>query len=169
MGAYCAIPPETYGSFTANSGSGFILGMAGSSTPSVYNRQSLALNSNSHLQIIGPVVLTVGIGMTVNSTVGNLDNPNWLEIRIASGGVAINSSSKLYAKVIAPSGLITINSNCRLIGNVVADRLVVNGSGILQIPQTVSSSISSPTIMQPSSKLITSHAFLFEFYFREIP
>ena len=89
MGAYCAIPPETYGSFTANSGSGFILGMAGSSTPSVYNRQSLALNSNSHLQIIGPVVLTVGIGMTVNSTVGNLDNPNWLEIRIASGGVIL--------------------------------------------------------------------------------
>jgi len=63
--------------------------MAGSSTPSVYNRQSLALNSNSHLQIIGPVVLTVGIGMTVNSTVGNLDNPNWLEIRIASGGVIL--------------------------------------------------------------------------------
>ena len=128
-----AIPPGTYGSFTSNSGNGFILGIAGSTVPAVYNLQALTLNSGSQLQIVGPVVLTFASGVTLNASTGTSANSNWLQMRIASGGLVLNSSSIFYGKVIAPSGTVTINGNAQLIGNLSADRLIVNGNGLLRI------------------------------------
>jgi len=125
-----SIPPGTYGSLTANSGSGFILGVTGGAEPSIYNLQSLTLNSNSQLQIVGPVILTLPSGMTLNSVVGATNNPEWLELRIASGGLTLNSSSVFYGDVIAPNGTITLNG--KLVGKITTDRLVVNSSGRLE-------------------------------------
>jgi hypothetical protein len=126
-----SIPAGTYGSFTANSGSGFILGVEGSTQPAVYNFQSLSLNSNSQMQVIGPVIVIVGNGMSVNASIGNSAYPSWLQLRVASGGVTLNSNGVLFGSVTAPSGTVTINS--LLTGNVMADRLVVNSSGVLRI------------------------------------
>ena len=129
------IPPGTYGSFTSNSENGFILGIAGSTVPAIYNLQALTLNSGSQLQIVGPVVLTLSSGITLNASsgAGTSFSPSWLQIRVASGGVTLNSSSMLYGEVVTPSGTITINSNARLVGNLSADRLVVNSNGLVQI------------------------------------
>ena len=128
-----AILPGTYGSFTANSGSGFIIGVAGGTQPTVYNLSSLTLNSSSQLQLVGPVVLTISAGLTFNASSMTSSNPDWLQLRVASGGVTLNSNSVLYGSVIAPSGTITINGNARLTGNITADRLIINSNGILQI------------------------------------
>ena len=149
-----AIPPGTYGSFTANSGSGFILGTAGSSEPAVYNLTSLTLN-NSQLQVVGPVILTLKNTLTLNGSMGSSDNPAWLEIRISSGGVTLNSGSVLYGSVVAPSGTATINS--QLTGNVIADRLTVNSGGVLRIIQGESDTTPPViTIEQPTDGLVTS-------------
>ena len=148
-----AILPGTYGSFTANSGSGFILGTAGSSEPAVYNLTSLTLN-NSQLQVVGPVILTLKNTLTLNGSMGSSDNPAWLEIRISSGGVTLNSGSVLYGSVVAPSGTATINS--QLTGNVIADRLTVNSGGVLRIIQGESDTTPPViTIQQPNDGLVT--------------
>jgi hypothetical protein len=115
---------------------------------------TLTLNSGSQLQVVGPIVLTVGSGLTLNSVMGLPGNPAWLQLKIASGGVTLNSGSALYGSVVAPSGTITINSNSRLSGNLTADRLTVNSGGILQITQA-DSTPPVLTIQQPVEGFVT--------------
>lgn len=123
------VPPGTYRNFTANGG-GFVLGVAGSTQPAVYNLSRLTLNSGSRIQIVGPVVLTLGNALTVNSaTVGASSKPSWLTLRVATGGVTLNGGSVLYGVVRAPYGLVTLNAPMQ--GSVHCDRLVVNSSGSL--------------------------------------
>ncbi|HTL67167.1 MAG TPA: ExeM/NucH family extracellular endonuclease [Lacunisphaera sp.] len=129
------VPPGTYGAFTANGSSSFVFGVAGASTPAVYNLQDLALNGNSRLVIAGPVVLTLANGTTLNGSVGSSDHPEWLSLEVASGGVTINGGASFDGFVVAPNGAVTINGNCRLTGNVAADRLTINGNGVLAEPQ----------------------------------
>ncbi len=128
-----AIPPGSYGSFPANGGSGFIFGTVGSTEPVVYNLSSLTLNSSSQLQVVGPVILTLGSGMTLNafSLAGTFIEPDWLHVRVASGGITINSGGVLNGSVLVPTGTVTLNG--RIFGNVAADRLIINSSGVLKI------------------------------------
>ncbi len=128
------VPPGTYGDFTANGSSSFVLGVAGSSTPAVYNLQNLALNGNSRLVIAGPVVLTLANGTTLNGSVGSPDHPEWLSLEVAGGGVTLNGGASFDGFVVAPSGTVTINGNSHLTGNVEADRLTLNGNGVLAEP-----------------------------------
>ncbi len=125
------VPAGTYGTFTANSGTGFVLGVAGATTPSVYNFQSLTLNSNSQIQVVGPVVIVLANGTSLNSGAGSSAHPEWLVIKSAAGSVTLNSNVTLYGSVIAPSGTVTINGNSTINGTVVADRLTTNGNGLL--------------------------------------
>jgi hypothetical protein len=127
-----AIPPGTYGDFTANGGSGFILGVVGGSEPAIYNLQALTVNSGARLEIVGPVILTLASGVSFNASAGDAAHPEWLTLRLAAGGVTLNSSVTLDALVLVPAGTITVNGNARLIGRVECDRLVINSSGVLQ-------------------------------------
>jgi hypothetical protein len=152
-----AIPPGTYGSFIVNSGSGLILGTAGSSQPTVYNFSALTLNSTSQVQIVGPVVITLGSGLTINGGVfGAAGNAGWAEVRIAVGGVTLNTGSVLYAKVVAPAGTVTINS--RLEGNVTADRLSINSGGVLKVVAPPTGDTTAPVlnVTQPANGMVTS-------------
>jgi hypothetical protein len=127
-------PPGAYGSFSANSGGGFILGEAGAG-PSIYNLQNLTLNGGSRIEVIGPVILVLNRGLSVNSNVTFSDHPaEWLTLKIASGGLTLNGDVSLPATVIAPSGAVTLNGNATLRGAVKADRLIVNGSAMLENP-----------------------------------
>lgn len=127
-----AVPPGTYGDFTANGG-GFILGVAGSPQPAVYHLQHLMLNGRTRLEIVGPVELTVNGGVTFNGQAGNADHPAWLNLKIATGGVTLNGGSALYAQVAAPNGAVIINGNSRLTGTLACDRLTLNGNGLLTL------------------------------------
>jgi rhamnogalacturonan endolyase len=128
-----AVPPGTYGNFTANSGSSFVLGVTGATEPAVYNFQSLTLNSNTSLQVVGPVIITVNTGFSTNGNMGTLAHPEWLKLCIASGGLSVNSVT-IYGSVLAPSGTIALNSSGRIFGNIASDRLTLNTNTLLSAP-----------------------------------
>lgn len=128
-----SVPPGTYGSFTANSGSGFVLGVAGAQTPAAYNFQNLTLNSNSTFSVVGPVVLTLDGGFSTNSTMGEAAHPGWLRLRIAGGGLSLSGNKTVFAHLEAPAGTLTLNGGSRFRGMVAADRLIVNGNAVLEL------------------------------------
>lgn len=128
-----AVPPGTYGSFIANGGSGFVIGVAGGG-PVAYDFQNLTLNSGSTLQVVGPVVITLANGTALNTSVGSASRPDWVTIRVASGGLTLNSGVIVYGTAIAPSGNIIVNSASQLHGCIASDRLTINANGLLNPP-----------------------------------
>ena len=80
---------------------------------------------------MGPVVLLVNTGPSINGSIGSEPNPVWLTLKVFSGGVTLNGNIALHGFVIAPNGTVTINGNSTLNGGVVADRLTINGNGLL--------------------------------------
>ncbi len=142
-----AVPPGTYGSFTSNGSSAFRFGVAGATTPAVYDLQGLTLNGNTAMEIVGPVVITLASGTSLNASIGNAAHPEWLKLRVASGGVTLNGNVACHGSIIAPSGTVTVNGNTQLAGYVIADRFTLNGNGSLSNPfdQTAPTvAISSP-------------------------
>lgn len=127
-----AVPPGTYGSFTANGSSRFRFGVAGATTPAVYNLQRLTINSNTRIEIVGPVILTLANGSSLNGNIGTGDHPEWLELKIANGGLTLNGNVSFHGSVTAPNGAVTVNGNSTLVGGVVADRLTINGNGLIK-------------------------------------
>lgn len=125
------VPAGTYGDFTANSGAAFVLGVAGSTQPAVYNFQNLALNGGSQFKVVGPVVVVCANGLTLNALAGASAHPEWLSLRIASGGLTLNTSATFYGEVLAPNGTVSLNGSALLNGRVSADRLTINGSALL--------------------------------------
>ena len=126
-----AVPPGTYGTFIANGNGGFVLGVAGATDPAVYNLQGLTLNGQARVQIVGPVILTLAGGVTINGAVGVTAHPEWLALQIASGGLTLNGGATLHGDVTAPGGTVIINGSSALYGEVAADRLTINGNGVL--------------------------------------
>ncbi len=142
-----AVPPGTYGDFTANGGS-FTLGVAGATTPAIYDFQHLTLNGSSRLDVLGPVVVTLANGMSANGSVGASENPAWLTLNVASGGLTLNGNVSIYGYVTAPSGTVTINGNSQLVGGLISDRLTINGNGLLRL-------LVPPTANQPPTVALT--------------
>lgn len=132
---FVALPPGTYGNLVANGSGGFILGVAGSTEPAIYNLQNLALNGRSQIQIVGPVILTLANSTSFNgASVGDAAHPEWLTLQVYSGGLVLNGNVALFGTVIAPTGTVTLNGTSTLTGAVAADRLVVNSQAVLQDP-----------------------------------
>ena len=69
------VPPGTYGTFTANGGSGLVLGVAGGLQAVNYNLQNLNLNGSSTLKVVGPVILTLANGFTANARMSDAGGP----------------------------------------------------------------------------------------------
>ncbi|MBA4137822.1 MAG: hypothetical protein C0518_10940 [Opitutus sp.] len=129
-----AVPAGAYGALTANGGTRLVLGVVGATEPAVYHLQSLTLNGSSRLDVAGPVVLHLANGTTLNSSAGDVAHPERLVIRIANGGLTLNGSATLAGRIEAPNGTITIGSQATLVGSIAADRLVINGGGVLEQP-----------------------------------
>jgi hypothetical protein len=127
-----AVPPGTYGQWTANGSSRFVLGVAGATTPSVYNLQGLTLNSTSRVDVIGPVTVNLGSGFTWSGSAGSSANPGWFTLNVAAGSVALNGSAALYGTLRAPSSSVALNTSARIYGAVIADRLTLNGGAVVQ-------------------------------------
>lgn len=128
-----AIPAGTYGDFTANGGSGFTLGVAGATQPSVYHFQHLTLNGQTQLQVIGPVQITVASGFTGNGTMGSSAHSVWLTLNLYSGGFTLNGGCSVYGTVNAPNGTVIINGGSQLIGGLACDQLLLNSGGLLRL------------------------------------
>ena len=123
------VPPGTYGAFTANGSNRFVFGVAGATEPEVYNLQSLTLNGSSRLVIVGPVILNLANGTSLNGSAGDPLHPEWLELNLAAGGLTLNGNVAFAGYITAPSGTVTVNGNSTLTGGVIADRLTINGNG----------------------------------------
>jgi hypothetical protein len=128
-----AVPPGTYGGLIANGNSGFILGLSGAGTPAVYNFQNLTLNGNSVLEVVGPVVVTLNGGFSINGSMGAPGHSEWLRLRLAGGGLTLNGNVSLYGYVEAPAGTVTLNGSSRLVGGIASDGLIVNGNSLLRL------------------------------------
>lgn len=127
-GISLAVPPGTYGAFTLNGASTLVLGVANGSDPAIYNLQSLTVNSGASIQIIGPVILTLASGGSLNGSVNANGNATLFTLRIASGGLTLNNGVVVHGKVIAPNGTIAINSAATLVGEIVSDGLSLSGA-----------------------------------------
>jgi hypothetical protein len=128
------VPPGTYGTLSAAANSGFVLGGPGATTPAVYNLQQLLVDGNARIDIVGPVVITVANGVNFNGSAGAQAHPGWLSLSVYSGGLTLNGT--FYGYVVAPAGTVEIDGNSALHGGVMADSLIVNGGGLLDlIPQ----------------------------------
>lgn len=128
-----SVPPGAYGNFTANGSSSYIIGVPGSAAPALYSFQALTLNGNSALQVVGPVRVTVGSGIATGSALGNAAQPEWLHLRISSGGLTVNGGGAVHARLEAPDGTVTLNGGSRLVGTVTADGLALNGNALLRL------------------------------------
>lgn len=128
-----AIPPGTYGDFTANGSGRFILGTSGATVPAEYALQRLTLNGQAQLRVAGPVVLTVAHDVVVSGTLGASGDPALLTLRISSGGLTLNGQAAVYGHAEAPAGGVIINGGAQLAGGVAADRLTLNGNGRLRL------------------------------------
>ncbi|GAB1488059.1 hypothetical protein MASR2M8_05020 [Opitutaceae bacterium] len=129
------VPPGSYGSFISNgNNSGFTLGVAGSTVPAVYSFESLTLNGQTKIELLGPVIITVKNSLVSNGTMGSASNPDWLTLNISNGGFTLNSGNGFYGCVIAPNGTVIINGNTQFVGGIISDRLTVNGgASLLQV------------------------------------
>ena len=127
-----AVPPGTYRDFTASGQTGLILGGAGATQPAAYNLQSLTLNGQARLEVVGPIVLTLNSGLGLHGPIGNASHPEWLQIRITSGGVVIESGATLQAGLVAPSGTLMINGQGTFCGTAAVDRFMINSGGLVR-------------------------------------
>ncbi|MBI5382383.1 MAG: Ig-like domain-containing protein [Opitutae bacterium] len=156
VGQY-AVPPGAYGNFTANGNSGFTLGIAGATVPAVYHFQNLTLNGNTQCTVVGPVIVTLAGSFSVNGNLGAAAHPEWLQLRLASGGLTLNGNVTVAAYVTAPAGTITINGNAALIGGAVCDRLTVNGNSTLRLialaPQVALTAPAAGAVLLPATPL----------------
>ncbi len=132
VGTY-AVPPGAYGDFSAGSGGGFVLGVAGGAERRVYSFRRLVLNGNASLRVVGPVEIRVGGAVFSNGPIGSLDHPEWLDLRLRNGGFTLNSPAWLAGYVCAPAGEVAINANTQLVGGLECDSLRVNGGGVLRL------------------------------------
>ena len=146
-----AVPPGSYGDFTANAGSSFTLGVAGATTPALYSFQHLTLNGTGTLAVVGPVIVTLAHGVSASSGLGNSAHPDWLALKFASGGLTLGGNASAYGYVTSPSGPVTISGNAQLVGGLIADQLTINGNGLLRL-------LAPPTTNQPPTVALTAPA-----------
>ena len=126
-----AVPPGTYNNFSANSNAGFVFGIEGSSTPTVYNFQYINFNSNSRLTVVGPIIITVRNWSNISSSVlGSAENSNWLELRSSNGGFNISGNSTIYGNLIAPQGSISLDGT--IAGSAAANYLNISSNSVIK-------------------------------------
>jgi RHS repeat-associated protein len=138
-----AVPPGTYGQFTADSHTTLLLGVANSAQPSVYNFQDLRLNGGSALRLAGPVKINVAHHVILDGTsvMGMESASRWLKLNVAGDNsgdnedkVSVRGGSALYAIIRTPLGRITVGGNNSLLrGAVACDYLNVSGGGVLHL------------------------------------
>ncbi|MEO6569402.1 MAG: Ig-like domain-containing protein, partial [Opitutaceae bacterium] len=145
-----AVPAGSYGNFSANSGAGFILGVAGATIASTYSFQNLTVNEGSIIRVVGPVMINLASGLAGNGSIGDLSNLSWLKLNLHAGSFTLNSGCTFYGSVNASNAKsgVTINADSRLVGALSCDSLTVNNGGVLQLASVASNL--PPTISMTS-------------------
>lgn len=129
-----SVPAGRYRNFVINQGNNIVLGTPGATLPDVYEMDSLVINGGASVSLDGPAILKLGSALSVNGTVGRESHPEWLMLQFSAGGLTLNGTAKVLGDVRAPEGTVTVNGDAELQGLVEADRLVVNGQGMVTQP-----------------------------------
>ncbi|MDO8544176.1 MAG: LamG-like jellyroll fold domain-containing protein [Opitutaceae bacterium] len=127
------VPPGAYGEFTAHAGSGFTLGIAGATSPAHYDFEHLQLTAGSQLQVIGPVVITVGNTVMTEGAIGSPAQPSWLALNISSGGLTLTGAGSIDGYINVPAGTISLSGTARLTGGIIGDRLDLAGHAVVRL------------------------------------
>uniref|UniRef100_UPI003299EF58 hypothetical protein n=1 Tax=Salmonella enterica TaxID=28901 RepID=UPI003299EF58 len=83
-------------------------GVAGSTTPAVYEVQSLTVSGAATLQVVGPVILNLANGVSFSGDAGSAAHPEWLTLNVAAGGVTLSGTAMLHGFVNAPAGAVSL-------------------------------------------------------------
>lgn len=78
---------------------------------------------------------------------GDAAHPDWLVLRVASGGATLNGAVAFHGSIIAPSSTVTLNG-AQVAGSIVADRLTLNGNAVLR--QTADQTAPTIAIVTPT-------------------
>lgn len=126
-----AVPEGSYGILRAHGKSAFILGVDNKET--IYNVQSLELNSNTLVEIRGKVTINIQNSLTLNSNskIGDAKKIANLTVNIKNGEAKLNSNTRFYGTVNIPEGILTLNSNSKLVGQVICDTATFNSNSLL--------------------------------------
>ena len=121
------VPPGAYGDFAANAGSGFTLGVAGSTVPALYDFQHLNLAAGSQVHVVGPIVITVANAMAMSGAAGSAAHPAWLTLNLWSGNLSLTGSASIDGYVNARAGTVSLGGNTRITGGLTGDSLAIVG------------------------------------------
>jgi hypothetical protein len=129
-----AVPPGAYGEFKVHGRSALVLGEAGARTPTAYSFRKLELKSDAVLDVVGPVIVTLGEDLKLDDVlVGNPGHPEWLTLRLVSHGLELKEGTRVFAAVAAPRGEVTVGNRAELTGEVASARLTVRRNGVLSL------------------------------------
>ena len=77
-------------------------------------------------------MITLQNGSSFNSDIiGNSLYPEWLLIKVATGGINLNNGVSLFGHLVVPDGNVAINSNAALYGSLSSKRLNLNSDGLI--------------------------------------
>jgi hypothetical protein len=130
-----SIPAGTYGDLTVTGQNGFIIGVVGASTPSIYNVQSLTVATAARLVVLGPVVVNIANRASVSGQAGDFARPEWLQLQVAGADVTIAGNGGIAGDVVAPEALVTVAGNGTIHGSVTANQLSLGGNALLSDPE----------------------------------
>lgn len=139
------LPPGAYERVGMSKFSRLVLGVAGSTEPSVYSFQTLDMN-NCDAIILGPVEIRCANNLNLQRLNGSAENPDWLNVYV-EGDVNMNEGSTIYGNVFSKGGNVHINSRATITGHVVADTIVLNSEASLLngYPGPISTGDEDPT------------------------
>lgn len=129
------LQPGYYSAVNVPNNGKITLGVAGQTT--VYQFDNFDLGNGAVVEVLGPVVLTlnpgagqvVDIGNNTAIVIGNVDHPEWLQLRMYTGNFELGQKATLYSTILNPNGSVTFLNESRFTGGVTARNLfVVNGA-----------------------------------------
>lgn len=125
-----------YTKVTSTNGAVFTLGVAGSTTPTVYRINALTLGNGARINIVGPVIITLNpassgttIDISNNAIFGNSAHPEWLQVNLYKGNIKIGNNGYFYGSIMDPTGTVTFDNNSYFNGGVTAKTLSINNNG----------------------------------------
>jgi len=128
-----ALPGGTYGVFSTRGTSKLTLGIAGATSPTVYNLQGLTLTEHSQLILLGPVVINLASAPSIQVSAGTEVYPDWLTLNIASGDLLLTGDLVISGFIVAPTSAVTISGGAMVYGGLASDRLILD-DGYLVFP-----------------------------------
>ncbi len=136
QGTSVSLPPGRYERITVNGASTVLLEAGSAASPALYEIQQLDLNGGSRIDVSGPVELRLKNSLNANGYLGHPSHPEWLAMSISSGSFTLNSQSVFHGKLVVPAGTLTVNGSSLLHGMAFADRVTLNGGGVIECEAT---------------------------------